>query len=197
MNTVTLKGIVKSIPEATKYGNFEFGIGVNRISGVEDEIKVVFKPENFDYDVIPNIRIGETIAILGELISYAVFDENTQSTRTAVRVRAKSFATGDAIEEEFYNEVQIDGKMMTKPTLRKTPLNHTIVDFRVLNKEKYRIPCIAWNGIAKAICANPKMERIACVGRLQAREYTKMYADGTMEVRTTYEVSIGSFAEVE
>lgn len=196
MNTVTLKGIVKSIPESTKYGNFEFDLGVKRISGFEDTIKVVFNPQNFDYDVIPNIRIGETLAILGELISYAVFNDDTQSMRTAVRVRAKMFATGETIEEEYYNEVQIEGEIMTKPILRTTPLKHTITDFRILNG-KYRIPCIAWNGVAKAVCSDTKMKRIACVGRLQSREYTKIYADGTMEVRMTYEVSINSFAEVE
>ena len=69
MNTVTLKGIVKSIPEKSAKGYYEFELGIKRYSGYEDMIKVVFEDAMSNF----SIALGEPVAILGSIISYSEY----------------------------------------------------------------------------------------------------------------------------
>lgn len=195
MNTVALKGIVKSTPEKNTKDYYEFELGIKRYSGCEDMIKVIFKNKEFlDY-----INMGESVAVLGSIITYSEYDVYARKTRTLVRVNARSITSGIEIEDEYVNEVSIiDNTFLTEPEIRSTPKKFTITDFVLLNKEgdivTAHIPCIAWNGVARKLAAIGSWGKFSAIGRLQSREYTKRYEDETMEIRTAYEVSISSFS---
>ena len=195
MNTVTLKGIVKSIPEKSAKGYYEFELGIKRYSGYEDMIKVVFEDAMSNF----SIALGEPVAILGSIISYSEYDVNARKTRTLIRVKASRITDGNEFEDEYVNVVNIfDNTFLTDPVIRKTPKNLLITDFVLVNKEggvvTAHIPCIAWNGVARKLVAIGNWGKFSAIGRLQSREYTKQYDDDTMEIRTAYEVSISSFS---
>ena len=105
-------------------------------------------------------------------------------------------------ESEDENSVCLEG-YICKPTLfRGTPLGREICDILVAsnrehnNKSDY-IPCIAWGRNALRASIFNVGDNIKLTGRLQSREYTKKFDDGTEEVRTAYEVSSSSVVVVE
>ena len=154
MNTVTLKGIVKSIPEKSAKGYYEFELGIKRYSGYEDMIKVVFEDAMSNF----SIALGEPVAILGSIISYSEYDVNARKARTLIRVKASQITDGNEFEDEYVNVVNIfDNTFLTDPVIRKTPKNIVITDFVLVNKEggvvTAHIPCIAWNGVARKLVA--------------------------------------------
>ena len=67
---------------------------------------------------------------------------------------------------------------------------------RAYNKSDY-IPCIAWGRNARFSQNLEVGTKVKVVGRVQSREYEKIYEDGTSEVKVAYEVSIGSLEIVE
>ena len=67
---------------------------------------------------------------------------------------------------------------------------------RPYGKSDY-IPCICWGRNARYVS---NLEAGTCLkvsGRIQSREYEKKLADGTKDVRTTYEVSVSKIEVVE
>ena len=91
--------------------------------------------------------------------------------------------------------VEIWGTICKKPIYRETPLGRAITDMIIAsnrernNKSDY-IPCIAWGRAAERMANANVGDNVIAKGRLQSREYTKVYDDGRKEVKTTYEVSL-------
>ena len=70
-------------------------------------------------------------------------------------------------------------------------MDFTLAVHRSYGKSDY-IPCIAWGRLADYIVANVAIgDKIRAIGRLQSREYKKVWEDGTTEMLTAYEVSLG------
>ena len=65
---------------------------------------------------------------------------------------------------------------------------------RDYNKSDY-IPCIVWGRNAVYASELPVGTHLKLTGRIQSRNYTKRYPDGTEENRTTYEVSVSKIEE--
>lgn len=83
--------------------------------------------------------------------------------------------------------------MCKAPTFRVTPNGREICDVMiVVNRPTGRssyIPCIAWGSDARTVRNIPVGEMIELHGRFQSRDYEKRMEDGTVELRTAYEIS--------
>ena len=62
---------------------------------------------------------------------------------------------------------------------------------RAYSKSDY-IPCIAWGKNARLIKNAPVGQKLEVSGRIQSRKYVKRYEDGSTQLRTAYEFSIGA-----
>lgn len=100
------------------------------------------------------------------------------------------------------NDLVIVGVLKSPINHRQTPNNRTITDFfigskRVSSQIEDYIPCICWGRAAVLLACYDEGTKISINGRLQSREYTKVYDDGRSEVLTTYEVSCARFEVTE
>lgn len=104
-------------------------------------------------------------------------------------------------EEDDRNEIELTGYLCKLPVYRTTPFNREIADLliavnRGYNKSDY-IPAIVWGKNAKFVQNLTVGTKVNVQGRIQSREYSKKYEDGTVETRTAYEVSVATISIVE
>ena len=98
--------------------------------------------------------------------------------------------------------VELNGFICKETTYRETPLKRQICEFLLavnrknIFKSDY-IPCIAWSRNAMRASIFKISDNVELTGRLQSREYTKRFEDGTEEVRTAYEVSTNTLMVIE
>lgn len=95
------------------------------------------------------------------------------------------------------NNVQLMGRLVADPELRRTTTGKDCVTFRVAcddGKATNFIPCVAWDNNAVNIHHYfKKGQRILVLGRIQSREGQTQ----TGEKRTFYEVVVGRFEFIE
>jgi primosomal replication protein N len=163
------------------------------------------------YDLIPFmvserfIDVGKDyrdcyILANGQFRSYNRHDGDKSKLVLYVFARDVSISEDDCEEYEL-NTVSLKGYICKEPKYRKTPLGREITDLllavnRPYGKSDY-IPCICWGRNARYVS---NLETGTCLkvsGRIQSREYEKKLADGTKDVRTTYEVSVSKIEVVE
>ncbi len=99
------------------------------------------------------------------------------------------------------NEIYLDGYICKKPIYRTTPFGREITDIlmavnRSYNKSDY-IPCISWGRNARFCEKMLVGDHIKLWGRIQSREYHKKFADGELEKKIAFEVSISKLEYVE
>lgn len=198
-NELTLKGIVKTEPQRLSEDHtlYEFELGILRDSGYEDVVKVVYDSEAIEpRECVSLITVGESVAVWGEVVVFTTYDEETGKRHSHLRAAADTFTRGLALPE-YFNEVKFDGIIAQDVTRRITPKGRTIADFVVSNycKGLYSfIVCVAWGRKADMLKLANKGERISIKGRFQSREYQKNIDENTIEIRTAYEISVGSFS---
>ena len=193
-NQVTLIGTI--ISEFT-YSHELFGEGfymtsikVDRLSESADIIPMMISERlvdvNADYT-------GEKIIVNGQFRSYNRHEE--RKNRLVLSVFAREIEFVDEIAENARtNQIFLDGFICKEPIYRKTPLGREIADLllavnRPYGKSDY-IPCICWGRNARYASNLDVGLRVTAKGRIQSREYTKKHDDGTVEMKTAYEVSI-------
>ena len=102
---------------------------------------------------------------------------------------------------DYSNNVVIDGYICKEPIYRQTPLGREITDVILAVNRDYAktdyVPTVFWGRNAKFMCCFDIGTRIKVTGRLQSREYTKKYDDGTEESKTAYELSASTFEIIE
>ena len=176
---------------------YVFNVEVPRLSNVTDTIPITISERlitNFD------LNVGKKVLIEGQFRSYNTY-ENERS-RLVLTVFAKEIREyneeqeANEGQEKVSNEVVLSGYICKKPIYRQTPFGREISDLllavnRAYNKSDY-IPCIAWGRNARFCQDMPTGTEVKVVGRVQSRQYEKKYEDGTSEIKTAYEVSIGS-----
>ena len=91
------------------------------------------------------------------------------------------------------NSILLTGFICKPPVYRMTPFGREITDIllavnRHFNKTDY-IPVITGGRNAKFTKSMMVGDKVSIVGRLQSRNYTITYHDGTVEEKTAYEVS--------
>ena len=98
------------------------------------------------------------------------------------------------------NEVKMDAFICIQPNLRRTVKSNRIVcDFIAASNRQYGsdyIPCIAWRRYATYVCKCYVGTHLEIVGRLQSREYHKQMDDGTVALKTAFEVSVSKVKEI-
>ncbi len=193
-NQVTLIGTI--ISEFT-YSHELFGEGfymtsikVDRLSESADIIPMMISERlvdvNADYT-------GEKIIVNGQFRSYNRHEE--RKNRLVLSVFAREIEFVDEIAENARtNQIFLDGFICKEPIYRKTPLGREIADLllavnRPYGKSDY-IPCVCWGRNARYASNLDVGLRVTAKGRIQSREYTKKHDDGTVEMKTAYEVSI-------
>ena len=183
-NWVNLKGKM-AIPTLLRSGLteniYEATIEVKRGSGVSDFLIIRFNEELFN--PLPEEEILVEIKGFLQRCNY--------EGKTTIYVWAKDISPLE--KPEYLNEVFIKGFICKKNELRETPLTcNKIMELfvEVTPYKTYYLPLIAWNNVAYALSFFPLKTYISLKGRLQSRNYTKVFEDGTSIEKTAYEVSI-------
>lgn len=191
MNKVTVIGTIRDIEFCNECHGEKFNRGIieiPRLSGVIDAIPVIISaiitPEN-DTDVV----------IKGE------FRSRNLNRHCDLYIFAQEIRLATTEDMSSYNNIEIDG-FICKPVVKRiTPLKKEISDIVIatnrLNGKSDYIPAIAWGRIA-FIAENLNVgDHVSAAGRLQSRKYQKKFEDGSLEVRTAYEVSLSIISKVE
>lgn len=200
-NQVTIAGEVVSDFTFSHeiYGEnfFLVNIAVSRLSDSCDIIPVMVSDRLMD---VKGDYKGCILQASGQFRSYNRHEETKNRLVLSVFAREVSFVEIPEGEQNP-NHIFLDGYVCKKPVYRKTPLGREIADVllavnRPYGKSDY-IPCICWGRNARYVS---NLETGTCLkvsGRIQSREYEKKLADGTKDVRTTYEVSVSKIEVVE
>lgn len=189
MNRVALGGSVSDIEYAYRYADekfYKFKLSVQRRSGEVDVLPCIIHA-----DELGQIQGKDKISVWGEIRTRIAFD-GRGIRRKEVTVFVLEIREYTGVD---MNKVMLDGVVCEKRTLRHTPLtNRKIVDMTIETTRDTGVtdylPCITWENNAVSMEWSLVPIEIKGAGRLQSREYTKVYVDGTSEIRTAYEVSI-------
>ncbi|MBQ8177854.1 MAG: single-stranded DNA-binding protein [Clostridia bacterium] len=197
-NSVILAGKIGKKPEYSHEvfgeGFYESVIEVERLSAQVDMIPITIS-ERLMEEV--NLEKGDNISIEGQFRSYNKLVENHSKLMLTVFVRECT----DNPDEKNENSIELTGYICKEPIYRTTPFKREIADIlvavnRAYNKSDY-IPCIAWGRNARFASKLEVGDKINLVGRIQSREYQKVFDDGTSETRTAYEISISRISYAE
>ena len=202
INKTKLIGVIaEEITLNTRIGRREMYstvLHIERKSGAIDIIPIKI-PEKI-IEEARSIKVGDTVIVEGELRTLNYFGED-QKSHLSVYVSAKKIEKISMKEMEnslsSNNEVYMTGYICKKTKLRYTPLGKKVVDIIIAVDKEYKntpsyIPSIAWGRNAYYIQGFPKGTEVTVVGRIQSREYTKVYASGRSEIKTAIELSIHS-----
>ena len=188
MNRITLSGKILDLEyshQANGEKMYSSRIEVERKSGVIDALNCI----------VPGIMIDrfndvDKATIIGEV--------RTRNVTVDGRNKLEVYIFVNEIADYCGRDgqlIEIWGTICKKPIYRETPLGRAITDMIIAsnrernNKSDY-IPCIAWGRTAERMANANVGDNVIAKGRLQSREYTKVYDDGRKEVKTTYEVSL-------
>lgn len=194
-NLVKLTGMIISEPVFDHESNgekfYRAFLEVKRLSDTEDVIPLLISERGFDLDDI----VGKRVDVVGQFRSHNHHDGEKNHLILNVFVTELY----DSDREEDANEIVLDGYVTKEPIYRETPKGREIADIlfavnRDYNKSDY-IPCIVWGRNAVYASELPVGTHLKLTGRIQSRNYTKRYPDGTEENRTTYEVSVSKIEE--
>ena len=178
-------------------GFYMVEVKVERLSDSSDIIPLMVSERLID--VKADYR-GQLIMVTGQFRSYNRHEE--RKNRLVLSVFAREIEFVDEIEESAKtNQIYLDGYICKEPIYRKTPLGREIADLllavnRPYGKSDY-IPCILWGRNAK-FCENIETgAMVKLSGRIQSRKYEKKQADGTVEEKVAYELSVSKFSVID
>ena len=166
---------------------YEFTLKVPRLSEQLDEL-----PITVSQSLVEGLREGDKIALTGQLRSFNRPDG--ERSRLILSVFAREILP--VKDDVNPNTAQLTGYICKPPVYRTTPFNREICDVllavnRAYSKSDY-IPCIAWGKNARLIKDADVGQKLEVTGRIQSRGYTKRLPDGSSQLRTAYEFSIGN-----
>lgn len=166
---------------------YEFTLKVPRLSEQLDEL-----PITVSQSLVEGLREGDKIALTGQFRSFNSPDG--ERSRLILSVFAREILP--VKDDVNPNTAQLTGYICKPPVYRTTPFNREICDVllavnRAYSKSDY-IPCIAWGKNARLIKDADVGQKLEVTGRIQSRGYTKRLPDGSSQLRTAYEFSIGN-----
>lgn len=164
-----------------------FDLAIKRLSEQIDYIPVMVSERLID--VTQNLK-GVNAYVSGCYRSYN-FHEGEKS-KLLLTVFANEIETNT--EYELTNNVFLEGYVCKEPTYRKTPMGREISDTliavnRAYGKSDY-IPCVMWGRNARYSATLPVGTKLKLWGRVQSREYVKVYSDTEYETKVAYEISV-------
>ena len=162
---------------------YEFTLKVPRLSEL---------PITVSQSLVEGLREGDKIALTGQFRSFNRPDG--ERSRLILSVFAREILP--VKDDVNPNTAQLTGYICKPPVYRTTPFNREICDVllavnRAYSKSDY-IPCIAWGKNARLIKDADVGQKLEVTGRIQSRGYTKRLPDGSSQLRTAYEFSIGN-----
>lgn len=151
------------------------------MSGIYDTVLCVTdKPENY--------KNGDKVTVEGAVRTKN--DKKDKKMHLIIYVFVEKFSI--YLGSDF-NDVYLDGFICKEPIYRITPKETRITDVIVAsnraNKKSDYTPCILWNRNAEMVKDAAVGTEIEILGRLQSREYVKVFPDGSCENKTAYEIS--------
>ena len=191
-NLITLGGLIAEEPV---FGHEVFGerffyatLSVPRLSGAEDLLPITISERLMQSTAM---AVGSPLYMEGQLRSYNKLVDGV----------GKLLLTGFAqrllppFREEYPNNVVLTGALCKPPSYRTTPFGREIADLmlavnRAYGKSDY-IPCIAWGRTARFASHLKVGDKVQASGRFQSRPYQKQLADGQVQNKVAYEVSVG------
>ena len=190
MNTILLRGTVASkikFSHSSHGENFyEFRLKSERKSKKED-ILICLVPEIILEKCL--IKENEKIEVKGEIRTI------NRKNHKQIYVFVQDSMCGGEV-----NEVKMDAYICIQPNLRRTVRsNRMVCDVIAASNRQYGsdyIPCIAWGRYATYVYKCDVGTHLEIVGRLQSREYHKQMDDGTVAVKTAFEVSVSKVKEI-
>lgn len=177
---------------------FTFDLQVERKSDVSDKLPILISEK-----LLKNVTIGNSLVINGQIRTYnkKVSDKDSKKLVIVVFVNSVAINTEES-NKETNNVVELDGFICKAPNYRTTPFGREITDLLVavnrstFNKSDY-IPTIVW-GRNAVYCKDLAVgTEIKIIGRLQSRDYNKKQDNGTVVVKTAYELSVIDIKIVE
>lgn len=165
----------------------------HRLSASTDIIPVLISERLYP---IEEIHEGDFFEVTGEFRSYSKHEPEKHKLILFLFVNEiKKVA-----EEEFKNEIILDGYICKPPVYRETPSGKKIADIllavnRAYGKSDY-IPCIVWGRSANYVSRLQVGDRLLLHGRMQSRKYYKVINEEAEE-RTAYEISISRIEKIE
>ena len=165
-----------------------FKMGIKRNSGYQDQINMMVSERTLAPD---EIQVGDWMDIRGQVRTYN--EEVGGRNRLNIVIFVRDFAYCDG-ETTWINDIFLEGYLCKLPLARTSPLGRRICDMmlavnRMYNKSDY-IPCITWGRNAVYSSSLNVGDKIAIRGRLQSREYKKREEDGSVLIKTAFEVSV-------
>jgi len=172
-------------------------IKIMRLSERHDMIRLTI-PEK----ILKTISLcnGAYVKVTGQFRSYNMMVEDKS------RLILTLFVTGMEILNEFFewdyeNTIYLDGYLCKPPVYRQTPNRTEVTNLLIATNRNYGmscyIPCICWANNARHAKKFNIGDRFKIKGRIQSKEYTKNYPDGTTEQRVAYEVSIQKIIKIQ
>lgn len=176
---------------------YTIDISMRRLSGTYDVIPVMVSDRIID---VEKDYTDGTILVNGQFRSHNFHEGSKNRLVLSVFARELSLLE-DVSEDQNPNYIFLDGYICKAPIYRETPLGREIADVllavnRPYGKSDY-IPCICWGRNARFAGQLDVGTHVKISGRIQSREFEKKLADGTVEVRTAYEVSVAKIEVVE
>jgi len=163
---------------------------VERLSGQKDRLPVLVSERLMD---VRHSYREQTAAVTGQIRSYNRWVGKNRKLELFVFAR-EVMIIGAFLNREANNQIVLDGYLCKEAVFRGTPLGRKIADLSVAVNRSYGksdyIPCICWGRNAGYAAELPVGSRVQITGRFQSREYEKKLDDGSVEIRTAYEVSV-------
>ena len=203
-NKIELCGVIASVPELNHktYGEnfYGFRLSCSRKSTEKDMLPIIVSDRLVE---IKDLQVGKKISVKGQV---RTFNKHISDDKRKLLIMVFARDVREVEEEsesapEFNNNVKLSGYICKPPVYRVTPKGREIADVliavnRTYGKSDY-IPCITWGRNARYTGNLDVGTRVDVEGRLQSREYTKKFDDGTEEIRTAYEISVSRIEESE
>ena len=196
-NRVELRGVAEDAPLLSHVNHgcafYRFTLSVLRLSGQADKLPVIVPRPLL---LLTPVSPGDGVHITGQLRSFN--NKSGQGSRLVISTFAQTL-THDAGEP--LNRIFLSGVLCKQPALRRTPLGREICDMILAVNRRYGradyLPCIAWGRNARYLQDMKVGIGMHVIGRLQSREYKKVFEDGTEEMRTAYEISCSAVEPFE
>ena len=184
---------------------FDGTLAVQRLSGTFDYLPITIPAKLVGWE--PGKTMGSMVKVT-ELYGRRIrMDGELRTYNKEVQGKARHYTTllvrniMDEGNPEDYNVVELEGVIFREPYYHETPFGREVCDVQVaVNRSCGRsayIPCICWGLTARNVSAMEIGQKVALRGRFQSREYQKKLDNGTVETRTTYEVSCKHVDAVE
>ena len=174
-----------------------FKIGVERYSGIVDEIPILISDITLKKTGI-SIEVGKKYKITGEFRSHNKWEETPMgmTSRLLLYVLVKDIEVYESSETylAISNSIEAQGYVVKVTPVRETPLGKKIMEVIIAinraGKKSSYIPCILWFPSEYLIKNLTTGKKVSFNGRIQSREYTKSIGIDEVEKKIAYEVSI-------